>query len=149
MNVAEFVRESNKIEGIHREPTQNEIEALDAFLRLESVSVGDLQVFVSINQPGAILREHKHVVNVRVGSHVAPASGPAVRQSLEELLAIVRQDLMHPYRVHSQYETLHPFTDGNGRSGRALWAWQMVRAGEPPVLGFLHTWYYQSLQHWD
>lgn len=51
-----------------------------------------------------------------------------------------------PYDVHQQYETLHPFTDGNGRSGRALWLWQMIRDGQRAQLGFLHTWYYQSLR---
>ena len=37
--------------------------------------------------------------------------------------------------------------DGNGRSGRALWLWQMVNQHNYDMrLGFLHLWYYQSLQ---
>ena len=43
--------------------------------------------------------------------------------------------------THVRYELLHPFLDGNGRSGRALWLWLM---GQAP-LGFLHTFYYQTL----
>ena len=50
-----------------------------------------------------------------------------------------------PWVFHVQYERLHPFTDGNGRSGRALWAWQMMRRREGLALGFLHRFYYQTL----
>lgn len=44
-------------------------------------------------------------------------------------------------------------TDGNGRSGRALWAWMMLCRGgsygraKVIELGFLHTFYYQTLEH--
>ena len=38
----------------------------------------------------------------------------------------------------------HPFTDGNGRSGRALWLWQM---NNHAPFGFLHTFYYQTLEN--
>ena len=46
-----------------------------------------------------------------------------------------------------RYETLHPFMDGNGRSGRILWAWQMIEHNIAPglSLGFLHAYYYQTL----
>ena len=52
-----------------------------------------------------------------------------------------------PYDIHRRYETLHPFMDGNGRSGRILWAWQMIHHDIRPglSLGFLHAFYYQTL----
>ena len=50
-----------------------------------------------------------------------------------------------PFAVHVAYENLHPFMNGNGRSGRALWLWHMGGIEKVP-LGFLRTWYYQSLQ---
>jgi Fic family protein len=52
-----------------------------------------------------------------------------------------------PYQQHHQYESLHPFTDGNGRSGRTIWAWHMMRVGRDPfALPFLHRFYYQALE---
>jgi Fic family protein len=34
---------------------------------------------------------------------------------------------------HAHFEAVHPFTDGNGRTGRALWAIQMICAGSMPL----------------
>jgi Fic family protein len=34
---------------------------------------------------------------------------------------------------HSHFEAVHPFTDGNGRTGRALWPLQMVTSGNMPL----------------
>ncbi|MGZ3789438.1 MAG: Fic family protein [Bacteriovorax sp.] len=34
---------------------------------------------------------------------------------------------------HSHFEAVHPFTDGNGRTGRALWPLQMVTSGYMPL----------------
>jgi fido (protein-threonine AMPylation protein) len=52
-----------------------------------------------------------------------------------------------PWRVHVAFETLHPYMDGNGRTGRAIWAWQMHGIEQNPfALPFLHRFYYQTLE---
>lgn len=138
-----FVAESNWIEGIIRRPRRDEIEATAAFIQLDKVRTDDLQTFVTVCQPGAVLRDQAGL-DVRVGGYVAPPGGPNIRPQLDEILKDAR--CFNPHDVHVRYEKLHPFTDGNGRSGRALWAWQMVRRGYRLELGFLHMWYYQTLE---
>ena len=149
-----FLRESNKIEGITRYNEQEQIAAAEKFLQLESVRMSDLLEFVFVIQPNAQLR-NRVGLDVRVGAHIPPPGGPDIRDKLQAVLDIVnmrrgRRDdpsSSAAFENHKTYEDLHPFTDGNGRSGRMLWLWEMVRTGYDGSLGFLHMWYYQSLNN--
>lgn len=138
VDLAAFVRESNRIEGINR-TTAAHIEAHRQFLLRTQIIVEDLVELVAVLQPDARLRDKVEIHGVRVGNHIAPPSGPAVLRELEHILKMPGSS----FHQHVAYETLHPFTDGNGRSGRALW---LHRRGSAP-LGFLHQFYYQTLEH--
>lgn len=134
----DFVRESNRIEGIPQ-IRAGDLEAHEEFLALPP-TLEHLCNFVALIA-GAALRRYPGM-NVRVGPHLPHPGGPKIE---EELIALLMRSDLSPYQFHQRYETLHPFLDGNGRSGRALWLRQMGGIERAP-LGFLHTWYYQSLQ---
>lgn len=145
-----FVTESNKIEGILRDPTVDELDAHEEFLTSGATDF-DLEDLVSVVAPGHVLRERPGL-NVRVGDHRPPSGGPSIRTKLNRILD--KLDELSPHLVHCLYEDLHPFTDGNGRSGRALWLWMMMRQSERDrqmarQLGFLHSFYYQTLSASD
>lgn len=138
-----FVRESNRIEGIYREDVFSDVAALDEFLRPPQINVGHLGYYVSVIQPDAVLRDRVGL-DVEINGYLAPLGCPEIRDGLVSIL----NDMGSPFRAHVRYEQLHPFTDGNGRSGRALWLWQMLHTQESErakQLGFLHTFYYQTL----
>ena len=140
-----FVRESNAIEGYHYDPKGIEIEAHNYLLSTPELTVADVSNFVMMiaNAP---LRD-RFGMDVRVGNHYPPRGGVEVRYHLDRLLQEINAKLVSPFEAHHRYETLHPFMDGNGRSGRAIWLWHMQRNNERMhrQLSFLHTWYYQSL----
>lgn len=144
-----FVRESNLIERITRDPTDREIEVTRDFLSLPQLRVGDLETLVSIYEPVAVIRD-RFGLNVTVGTYTPPRGGPVIRERLAGIVTIVNRELASPWFVHVDYLKLHPFTDGNGRSSRALWAWQTRRRGlDPFSRSFLHNFYYQTLEAQD
>ena len=140
-----FIEESNRIEGIDG-IRPGETDVYHYFLARVRPDIIDLNQFVGDIEPIGSLRDRVGL-DVRVGTHIAPPGGPEIARDLGILLKQATDEQYDPYRIHHAYETLHPFTDGNGRSGRALWLWQMLRDGTWwPRPSFLQAWYYQSLQ---
>jgi len=141
-----FVRESNAIEGILREPTTNEIRAHERLFEKFQMTVAALCEFQAIIAPDKPLRAREGL-NVRVGSHIAPPGGPAIEKALRQIVKRANSNA-DAWETHIAFEMLHPFLDGNGRTGRALWAWQMHGQDRSPfAISFLHRFYYQTLAH--
>jgi Fic family protein len=142
-----FIEESNRIEGING-VTDLEVDAHAAFLALKRIRVADVVGFVeTVAGAEPRFREGR---NVRVGNHFPQPGGEGIRVGLQEVLKRANDsnpDLDTPWAVHVAYERLHPFMDGNGRSGRVLWAWMRLKEGRDPfLLGFLHAAYYEALE---
>jgi Fic family protein len=75
---------------------------------------------------------------VRVGKHIAPAPEHVARM-VEVLLNEYKENhekniLANISHFHLQFETIHPFCDGNGRIGRVLINLQLQALGYPNVI---------------
>lgn len=146
-----FICESNKIEDIRTKAERllREEPAYLDFLALPKLTVEALQALVSVLQPGAELRDRSGM-DVFVGNHTPPPGGIWIPQMLGAQLQAINERAVNPYNAHHLYETLHPFRDGNGRSGRAIWLWMHKRQGTMEAVlarGFLHVFYYETLSN--
>lgn len=98
----------------------------DEILRLHKIIAGDVM------DQGTAGRYR--TVHVRVGRYAPPAPED-VSGLMFELLAWWNKEspglspVLSSAIVHYRFEAIHPFADGNGRTGRALALWELYRRG--------------------
>ena len=143
--LCKFLTESNLIEGITEFHMVDQLAAAGKFLALPRIEIGDLVNFVGVIQPDAHLRTNLFD-DVTVGGYTPPRGGPHIFSLLLVLLRTTNfRHSPDAWGTHLEYERLHPFTDGNGRSGRMLWLWHVQKRITSDSIGFLHTFYYNTL----
>jgi len=65
---------------------------------------------------------------------------PYIKADIENLMHLYKQykNKMHPLVLasifHQKFEKIHPFSDGNGRTGRMLLCYMLLKAGYPPLI---------------
>ncbi len=145
----------------HVQEAKNHKDAFDYVMGLkqEGLAQGTIcrvQEKVVKNTLEAHLKKFKgklREVNVRVGTHIAPPYYSVPRK----LGALIKwynanRKKHHPVIVaayfHAEFEGIHPFVDGNGRTGRLLMNFMLKKAGFPPITIFFkyRAEYYQALE---
>jgi len=89
----------------------------------------------SIRDDAGFYRNH----GVRiVGSNVPTANFIKIPYLMDKLVRYInrkRKDIiLHASKIHSRFEQIHPFSDGNGRVGRLLLNAILIKANFPPAM---------------
>lgn len=113
--------------------SKSEAKELDkeTFLLLHQMLIGGIDDSIA----GRFRQKGEYV---RVSTHIAPAP-EHVEHMIEEILVKYASDhavyfLDKISKFHLDFETIHPFCDGNGRIGRAVINWQLQRLGFPGII---------------
>nr|WP_284346871.1 Fic family protein [Frankia sp. Cppng1_Ct_nod] len=73
-----------------------------------------------------------------MGLHGRPQEPARMRDWLDEVQAVTTDDGRHLMErlghIHATFERVHPFLDGNGRTGRLLLNLLLCRLGYPPLV---------------
>ncbi len=136
---------------IDQKPLKDHLEAVghrDAFLYVQDIATKDMPIsenviknihsLVLINRP-----EDKGVyrrIPVRImGAYTEPLQPYMVQPAMEGLIIEnnKRTETMNIIeriaRFHLEFEGIHPFIDGNGRTGRLILNLDLIRNGYPPI----------------
>ena len=136
---------------IDQKPLKDHLEAVghrDAFLYVQDVAQNDaplsetviknIHSLVLMNRPDdkGVYRR----IPVRImGAYTEPVQPYMIEPKMTELISKNegREQSMHIIeriaRFHLEFEGIHPFIDGNGRTGRLLMNLDLIRNGFPPI----------------
>lgn len=136
---------------IDRKPLKDHLEAIghrDAFLYIEEIAknkiklsereIKDIHSLVLINRPED-KGVYRRIPVTIMGAYTEPVQPYLIEPRMEELFEKneKRKKVMHPIeriaRFHLEFEGIHPFIDGNGRTGRLIMNLELIRNGYPAI----------------
>jgi len=136
---------------IDQKPLKDHLEAVghrDAFLYVQDIAkhelplsetvIKNIHALVLMNRPDdkGVYRR----IPVRImGAYTEPVQPYLIEPKMSELLAANEErkntmnDIERIALFHLEFEGIHPFIDGNGRTGRLILNLDLIRNGYPPI----------------
>jgi len=138
-DVVRYIRGSNAIEGIYDEKeVQQSLHAWEYLMAIgEEFTHADIcrvQKIITLNQTNLQPNQRGYYrnvsgTNVSVGGRLAPDASMVEHLMQNWLLDWPK---MTPLIGHIRFELIHPFVDGNGRTGRMIYWFTCLLAGKVP-----------------
>ena len=139
------------LEGItiDKKPLKDHLEAVghrDAFLYVQDLVrdkvpfsefvIKQIHTLVLMDRPEDRGVYRRIPVQILGAFHV-PTEPILIAEQMEKLVRQTKADKKHPIEkaalFHLKFEGIHPFVDGNGRTGRLILNLMLMQAGYPPI----------------
>ncbi len=136
---------------IDQKPLKDHLEVVghrDAFLYVQEIVTGDtplseyviksIHSLVLMNRPEDKGVYRKIPVKI-MGAYTEPVQPYLIEPKMNELLLenerrkSTMSTIERVARFHLEFEGIHPFIDGNGRTGRLILNLELIRTGYPPI----------------
>lgn len=138
-SVREFLKESNAIEGVHGKGALDDaLEAWDFVMSKNTITLD------TIKETHRLLMRHQPLAKKYIGEF--RDCNIWIGGKLGMLPIIIRPTLQWEFcfetmrvypnwkALHIKYEKIHPFADGNGRTGRIFMNWTRLKRCDLPIL---------------
>ena len=98
--------------------------------------IQEIHSLVLMDRPEDRGRYRRIPVRIMGASH-EPPQPYLVPIQMEQLIDEVKKEQLHPIEAaalfHLKFEGIHPFIDGNGRTGRLILNFMLMQNGYPPI----------------